>query len=207
MKFSTLLAGLCLLTSVWVHADDQAVQQLNQLLMHIDDAKAHFTQHIIDTRGVRGRDFSGTMQVKRPGYFRWDTQQPYAQTIVADGHKVWVYDPDLNQVLIEAMDKQVGNTPALLLSSDTQRLAKNFEVTSEPVPAGEASFLLKPKSSDAMFEAMRVKFAQGVITEMQLKDSMGQKTRIQFSDVHYHQKLDLHVFQFKIPQGADVVQQ
>ncbi len=188
-------------------ADSTAIQHLNDNLKQIDAASADFSQHLIDVHGVRGREFRGHMQVARPGFFRWDTQEPYAQTIVADGKKVWVYDPDLNQVLIQDLDKQVGNTPALLLSSDSNTLAKAFDIVEEPAAAGQSAFLLHPRSGQALFEAMRIKFAHGFIEEMQLKDAMGQKTRIQFSQVKYHQAVDKKVFHFSIPPGADVVQQ
>ena len=206
--WKTLTVGMLLAATLGAQADEQAAQELNAQLRNIDDAEAHFTQHIIDTRGVRGKEFTGTMRVRRPGDFRWDTQTPYAQTIVTNGHKVWIYDPDLNQVIIESLDRQVGNTPALLLSSDETTIDHNFEVTQEKVSvSGESSYLLKPRNKDAMFEAMRIKFMQGVIEEMQLKDAMGQKTRIQFQRVHYHAHVDAAVFHFTPPKDAEIVQQ
>ncbi len=190
------------------HADDLAIQQLNSELAKIDDAEATFSQHIIDVHGVRGKEFTGRMQVRRPGHFRWETQTPYAQSIITDGRTVWVYDPDLNQVIIESLDRQVGDTPALLLSSDAATMAKNFDIAKEDdaVP-GESSFLLKPRKKDAMFEAMRLKFMHGYIEEMQLKDAMGQKTRIRFQAVRYHVHLGKDVFHFTPPQDAEIIQQ
>ncbi len=201
-------ASLIALLAMTAHADESSVQELNAQLSQIDDAEASFSQHIIDARGVRGKEFTGHMQVRRPGHFRWETKTPYAQNIITDGRTVWVYDPDLNQVIIESLDRQVGDTPALLLSSDAATMAKNFDIRKEDdVVPGESSFLLKPRKQDAMFEAMRIKFMRGRIEEMQLKDAMGQKTRIRFQEVRYHVHLDKALFHFTPPQGAEIIQQ
>lgn len=197
---------LTFLNPVW--ADDAAAAKLNTELSRIDSAEALFSQHMIDAKGVRGKEFTGHMMVKRPGLFRWDTQKPYAQTIVADGRKVWIYDPDLNQVVVQPLGKQVGNTPALLLSGDLRKMLSGFDITQEESPVtGEESFLLKPTAKDAMFDAMRIKFSKGMIAEMQLKDSLGQKTRIEFSDVKYNANLTASSFRFTPPKGAELIDQ
>lgn len=186
-------------------ADERSARLLNIELAKITSAQATFSQHVIDSKGNRGQEFTGEMSVKRPGLFRWDTRKPYPQTIVADGKKVWVYDPDLNQVIVQKMDKQVGNTPALLLSGDTRSMTGSFDIVEEPGEKGELSFLLTPLAKDALFEAMRIKFRNGVLAEMQLKDSLGQKTRIQFSGVKYNASIASSVFRFKPPKDADLI--
>ena len=42
---------------------------------------------------------SGTFAFARPGKFRWSYDKPYEQLLVGDGDKLWIYDPDLNQVV------------------------------------------------------------------------------------------------------------
>ena len=48
--------------------------------------------------------------------FRWNVDKPYKQLLVGDGDRVWIYDPDLNQVISRKSDKALGSTPAALLS-------------------------------------------------------------------------------------------
>ena len=33
----------------------------------------------------------------RPGRFRWETSDPYQQTVIANGDTLWIYDVDLKQ--------------------------------------------------------------------------------------------------------------
>ena len=51
---------------------------------------------------------TGSFEFSRPNRFRFVYEKPYAQTIVGDGAKVWIYDPDLNQ----ASSRKVGDALA-----------------------------------------------------------------------------------------------
>ena len=46
----------------------------------------------------------------------------------ATAQKLWIYDPDLNQVVVRKLDQALGATPAALLAGD-DALEKNFELT------------------------------------------------------------------------------
>ena len=73
-------------------------------------------QVVQDKQGQVTERATGTLSISRPNRFRWDYQQPYAQTIVADGRKLWLYDPDLEQVTVRSLEQGLGATPAMLLS-------------------------------------------------------------------------------------------
>ncbi len=61
----------------------------------------------------------GTFSFQRPGKFRWAYETPFEQLIVGDGEKLWVYDRDLNQVIVRKLDRALGSTPAALLAGDS----------------------------------------------------------------------------------------
>lgn len=66
------------------------------------------------------------MKVERPGKFYWETVSPSKQTIVTSGKTVWIYDPDLQQAVRQSLDDQVADTPALLLSGNTNQIMKSY---------------------------------------------------------------------------------
>ena len=68
-------------------------------------------------------------------------------------------------------------------------------------------FTLKPKTKDTLFDSLRVSFRRGLINDMQLIDSVGQRTNILFNGVKANQAVPADKFQFKIPAGADVIQE
>ncbi len=198
-----VVLGLSLLNVAF--ADDNAARQLNEALRQIDSMSAEFEQHSEDRNGGHRHDVQGHMTVARPGFFRWEADEPYAQTVVADGHTVWVYDPDLNQVVIQSMDRQVGNTPALLLSSDSSTIDHAFSVKTIGASAGNIAFVLVPRASDAMFASMQLVFSHNQLQRMNLVDLTGQQTSITFSKVQYHIHPPVADFHFRVPAGADVV--
>jgi len=202
MRIFSVLA-LSVLCNVSI-ADQAASQKLNALLEQTSSMQGNFEQHTLDSKGKRLQTLSGQMLVKRPNLFRWDTTKPFEQHIVANGEVVWVYDPELQQATKQKLDKQVANTPALLLSGDSKKIATSFNVTQEN-SAKTTSFILKPKDKESVFESLRVSFTGSVLNSMQLKDSLGQKTDIFFSQMQVNGKIAPSLFQFTPPKDVDVI--
>jgi outer membrane lipoprotein carrier protein len=168
--------------------------------------RAHFEQYTLDPKDKPLQTLSGQMTVKRPNLFRWDTQKPFTQQIIANGQVVWVYDPELQQATKQKLDQQIANTPALLLSGDSKKIAASFIVSQEKSTNSKTSaFILKPKDKEAVFESLRVSFVGSQLNSMQLKDSLGQKTDIFFSQVQVNGKIDSKIFQFTPPKDVDVI--
>ncbi|WP_308725200.1 outer membrane lipoprotein chaperone LolA [Metapseudomonas otitidis] len=190
-----------------VQADDQvAISRLTEMLNKAQTITGRFSQLTLDGSGTQLQETSGELALKRPGLFRWHTDEPMEQLLVSNGQKVWLYDPDLQQVTIQTLDQRLTHTPALLLSGDVSKISENFEITHKE--GGDVvDFILKPKAKDTLFDTLRLSFRNGVINDMQLIDSVGQRTNILFLGVKMNQKLDAAQFDFKIPEGADVIQE
>ena len=73
-------------------------------------------QTVTDKNGRLVQQASGEFAIARPGKFRWSVDKPYQQLLVGDGERVWIYDPDLNQVVKRRNDQALGSTPAALLA-------------------------------------------------------------------------------------------
>ena len=63
------------------------------------------------------------------------------------------------------------------------------------------------KSKDTLFDTLSLSFGNGVINNMRLVDSVGQRTDILFSGVKANQPVPASTFKFDIPKGADVIQE
>ncbi|WP_454255475.1 outer membrane lipoprotein chaperone LolA [Pseudomonas sp. Marseille-Q8238] len=201
-----LLAALACM-AITAHADeDAAVKRLTVLLNQAQTMTARFSQLTLDGTGTQLQETSGQLALKRPGLFRWHTDAPQEQLLVSNGEKVWLYDPDLMQVTIQALDQRMTHTPALLLSGDVSKIRENFEISFKE--AGEVvDFMLKPKAKDTLFDNLRLSFRRGVINDMQLIDSIGQRTNILFLSVKMNEAIDPKQFTFDVPAGADVIQE
>ena len=94
-----LLACALAITPFAVQAD--AIASLKQFVGQTRSMKAEFTQVV---SGRQTQTASGSLELSRPGKFRWTYSQPYPQLIVGDGQRLWVYDSDLAQVTSKKLD-------------------------------------------------------------------------------------------------------
>jgi outer membrane lipoprotein carrier protein len=204
-----VLLLLALLPS-WAHAADlepaAATSSLVRQLSSMRSMEAAFHQWVLDGKQTVLQEVKGTMKIQRPGMFRWDSVDPYPQQISTDSTTLWVYDKDLDQVTRKSLDRQVGNTPALLLSGDPGALAASFAISGHHFDnSDEIRYDLVPKDKDAMFELLRVHFKAGKLSEMYLRDNLGHTTRIAFTVSSLNQPISPDVFRFVPPEGTDVI--
>jgi len=197
---------VCAIACFAASAGASGLDELHAFLEGTKTAQGSFRQVVVNRDGRTTQTTSGTFAFARPGKFRWTYDKPFDQLIVGDGDKVWVYDHDLNQVIVRKLDAALGATPAALLAGDNA-LEKNFTL----VAGGEGDGLeyvdATPKAADSQFKRIRLGFADDLPRKMQLTDAFGQTTDLTFSDVRRNPKLPADTFQFTPPKGADVVGQ
>lgn len=197
---------ISVLSPLTAQADEQATDRLTQLLKPLETYSANFEQQILDDSGQRLQEARGHMWLSRPGKFRWEVDAPYRQVVVSDGQNIYLHDPDLEQVTIQPLDTRVTHTPALLLSGSTSALAENYQVTRQQQGVAE-TFTLRPSSPDTLFEALKLTFRSEQLVMLQMNDSTGQRTAIEFTDISVNDSIDPSRFDFQIPDGADVIRQ
>jgi chaperone LolA len=197
-----LAAGLPQLANAAV--DPAGQQRVERFLQGLEGLQAQFTQTLSDRAGQVTDESTGILAIKRPNRFRWDYRKPHEQTIVADGKRVWVYDADLEQVTVRALDDTLSATPAMLLSGDS-KLEDNFTATQSKQEQGVQWVRLEPKRDDTDFKWIRLGFAGDDLKFMQLADKLGQTTTLEFSKFERNPPLDPSRFVFTVPPGADVI--
>ena len=185
---------------------DDAAERLTERLDPLESYQATFEQQILDGSGDRLQSARGEMWLSRPGMLRWEVEAPYSQTVVSDGEDVYMYDPDLEQVTVQAMDDRVSHTPALLLSGRVSDLTESYEVFYEQ-DGGEDVFTLVPISADTLFEELSMVFDSETLTELWMMDSTGQRTAITFSNITLNGNIERSMFDFDIPDGTDVIRE
>lgn len=187
---------------------EKATAQLIRFLNDLKSMEASFEQWVMDAKQNALQHVTGDVWIQRPGQFRWDTDEPYPQQIVSDGDALWIYDTDLEQATKKALDKQVGNTPALLLSGDPSKISDSFNVTAYLFDeTGEWRFDLRPKGDDALFALLRVHFYQKQLRDMYLEDSLGQTTRIEFKVKRSNKPIKKAVFELEFGPEVDVIEE
>lgn len=181
-----------------------AVERLHAYFETTAAMRAQFHQTVRDNQGRTIQDVTGTMQLQRPGKFRWDYHKPYVQLIVGDGRKVWLYDPELEQVTVRSLDKVLGSSPAALLagSKDIDRL---FSLADAGKKGSLEWVVATPRQSESGFDKVLLGFDGDTLAAMQMYDSFGQLTEIVFSAVERNPRLPADSFRFSPPAGVDVL--
>jgi len=187
-----------------VSAAEPADVQLQNFFHDLKTLSATFEQQVVDADGAQIQQSRGHMSLQRPNRFRWDYQQPYHQLIVGDGQQVWVYDEDLEQVTVRPLDAALGQTPALILSSD-KPILDGFSVMVLGSRDGIDWLLLRPHDADATFDELRLGLVDGRLQAMELRDGLGHTTLLHFSELERNQPIDPEQFVFTPPDGVDVV--
>lgn len=180
------------------------LESLKAFIAEVRGARIEFVQLVTDAQGRKVQESRGTFQFSRPGRFRWVYLKPYETVIVGDGAKVWVHDPDLNQVTVKALGDALGSSPAALLagSNDVDRA-----YTFNPLPAEGGLDWVEavPRDADSTFERMRLGFRKSNPEQLQLQDRLGQTTTIRFTRLERNPRLPAETFRFVPPRDADVV--
>lgn len=197
-----LMAALCL-AALEAHA--AATDKLKSFISATRSAQANFTQEVQDKNGKRLQSASGTMQFVRPGKFRWEYRKPYAQLIVGDGQKFWMYDVDLNQVAVKRLDAALGSSPAALLSGSNE-IERGFILSDIQGRDGLEWLQAKPKSNETTFEKILMAFnSKSQLVVMELHDAFGNHTVLRFSELLNNPPMSPQRFKFVPPKGADVL--
>ena len=194
-------------------ASADGLKSLESFMKGSQTGRADFTQVVTsppkDGQVARTKTSSGTFEFQRPGRFKFVYKKPFEQTIVADGQTLWLYDTDLNQVTQRAQSQALGSTPAALLASapDLSALKADFTLEAAPDQDGLQWVLAHPKTKDGQLQSVRVGFAGEQLAALDILDSFGQRSAIRFTGMQANAALPPATFQFKPPQGADVVRQ
>ncbi|WP_089711580.1 outer membrane lipoprotein chaperone LolA [Halomonas daqiaonensis] len=205
MTVKKTLAALTMTLAMPISAlASEGAERLADILEPLETYVADFEQQILDGSGQRLQEASGRMWLSRPGKFRWEVNAPYEQLVVSAGEEVTLYDPDLEQATVQALDQRVTHTPALLLSGSADELTGSYDVTRRQQGSSE-TFILVPKDPDTLFEELRMTFRGEALNLLQMTDSTGQRTAIEFDNVRMNQPVDDSHFNFEIPEGTDVI--
>ncbi|MDY0746124.1 outer membrane lipoprotein chaperone LolA [Paucibacter sp. R3-3] len=198
-----LVATLLVASPFLAHAD--ALQALKGFVAEVKSGTAQFTQTVSSPDGKKKKTSSGTFDFQRPDQFRFVYTKPFQQTIVGDGQKVWIYDPDLNQASSRKMDKALGATPAALLAGTN--LDRDFTLKALPSENGVDWVQATPKQADGGLQSLKIGFRGKELDAIDVVDGFGQRSLLQFSSVNTNVPMPADKFRFVLPSGADLIEQ
>lgn len=166
--------------------------------------RGNFSQTVYDSHGNVTGSSHGLLALAAPRLFRWQVTDPYQQLIVADGKKVWVYEPDLQQATVRDQGAEEAHSPLTILT-DLSQLDTEFKSTDAGTRDGLEWMRLVSRAKDPQFEYAEIGFDATGPRRMVFKDTLGNRTEIAFSGWDRNPALPADTFVFVPPKGTDVV--
>lgn len=184
------------------YANDQL--EFSKLVNSMQTLQGNFSQKVIDNNNNIIQDVKGSFLFKKPNFFKWDYDHPFKSQIICDGELLYLYDPDLKQVVISALQKLGGVSPAMLLvsSSATDYFNINKLKKTNPKDIFEA---VPKKLQDSTFKKVTILFNNGILSEMYIIDNMEHKTEIHFNQLKNNEEINEGSFLFNVPEDVDVI--
>jgi outer membrane lipoprotein carrier protein len=193
-----------------------SLDSLAQFMRTTKSAKSHFTQVVTspskEGRKSRVKNSEGTFSFLRPNRFKFDYEKPFAQTIVADGQTLWIYDLDISQVTARAQDKALGSTPASLIASapDLTALEKDFTLSIEPDADNLQWILATPKAKESQLHYVKIGLSLNAdkvtLVKLEILDAFGQKSVMTFDSFETNPSgLQAESFKFSPPAGVEII--
>ena len=162
---------------------------------------------------VESKTLAGTLESKgkvafeKPNRMRWDYDPPDPQTIVGDGETLWIYQPDLKQVIKAPLSQAFQSSTPVSFLAGLGRVERDFDATlvrDEP-ERWVLKLVPKQKQSGVGLLELAVRKTDGSVAEATVTDAAGTTTRIFFSDERRNVTLQPDLFRFSPPPGVDVV--
>ena len=186
---------------------DSAATKLTAILKEFGSSRGNFTQTRISKEKTIIERSAGYFRVQSPSRLVWVYTNPFSHSIVIDGTTLWLYDPDLEQVTRKDLDLQSPQIPSVLLT-DYFDIPEQYDISTDKdrslADASWTWFDLTPKRI-ANFVSVSIGVHEQQVTKVELKDTLGQLTVLEFNSLQTELEFDDAEFQFIPPEGVEII--
>ena len=200
-----IFACIFLMPSVTLSSQKDDEEQLQSWLKQISSFEAKFTQSTYDQHQGLISKGSGSLQYKRPNLVRWITDYPVEQHIIINGQNIWVYDPDLEQVLVDNYSSASLSTSPLFVLMDTGGdLITLYSIQRSLDEDKKTNFKLTAKTQSESIREIDISFLAGSLKSLSIH-TYDQVSNFFFINQSVNSMMDTSNFSFKIPPDTDVI--
>ncbi len=176
-----------------------AAGDLSERIFKTSGFSAGFVQTVKSGDGKLLQESRGEMSLLRPEFFRMEITDPDESLLVADGKNVYSYDPLLEQVVIYSFDREIGNSPLMLLVSPDKKVWDRYRIESR----GKDAFKVTLREPGGLVTGMEILFREDSIARLNVYETDGKVSSYEFGAVSpgVPEKKD---FRFDVPEGVTV---
>lgn len=192
--------------------DSTKIERLEKSIKSIKPFRSEFTQEYYDTFQDKTLISSGTLVFMQPGLMKWTYKQPEEMIFVVGREKVWLYDPILENVTIQRLDRVSGIKSLRFLSGD-EKISLLFREI-------ESKRKLVDDSNDHLYAVLAPVEENQALAELQLLMDTKSNRILQFVLIDHNDnyrkvtidnwKLDQSIeateFEFTVTEDMEVIQ-
>ena len=194
-----------------VSKETDLIQMIQEQYQSIQSFSGHFVQTSYRNNTESVRRAEGLVSYKRPGKMRWLYEVPEEQLLVTNGETLWLFDPLLENVTIQKLEKLTDGTALsfLLGLGDLQTDFKPREISLVLLDSlADLIVELKPKKTTAnlSFIQLAVDPKTYNLQKIALMDQQGNYRTIKLELMSYNIELGENLFEFNVTQDMDVIE-
>ncbi len=202
-------AGLCQTAVLEVSPDLERILDRLEKRYNAADFSADFFQESI----LKAMDITdtaaGRVWFKHPGMMRWAYETPEAYEIITNGRELWIYRPADRQVVTGDALAYFSNGKGASFLSNFSLVREMFAVSRATPADAEHHYALKLIPLEKQLDLSEIfvnldKNSLDIVSVTTL-NAYGDKTTIRFTNLNFEKDMDASLFNFKIPEDADVV--
>lgn len=209
---AAFLAVSILFTAHPARTQDTAavVSGIQKKYASINDLKSPFTQ-VTRIKDLEEKiSSSGKVWFKKPAMMKWQYEEPWKDTIVSDGKKVWYFDSQENQVAETEFDSvwagSLGSYTVISILEDLDRL---FDVRPGAGSTDEQGNILLDLKQKQQEQPKQVTIAVDpktyTLRRIIIGDLFGNTTIIELGAAEVNSGIPDSFFTFRKPEGAGTV--
>lgn len=201
-----LLFFYTLLPIAYANNIDSIIANVQKTYDDISDMKASFVQETTSATFKDTQKSEGVVYFKKPGMMRWEYSSPAKDVIVNNGETIWVYQPDLGQVMVSKFDKESSPLSKHFLSG-MGNVKNDFDVKIGEETPFSYTLILVPKTQQPNIRKIHLVIDKKtfLINKTSSFDPFGNAASVRFIDVKTNTSLQKSIFNFEVPQGVKVV--
>lgn len=150
----------------------------------------------------------GKLSFKRPGKMLWQYDQPKGQFVLADGHYLYFFQPEQNQIIKSPLKNAFRTDIPLSFLLGIGNLKKDFNAALKTTDDTQYVLRLEPKGDSGGFGEILLGVGKNSadILWISVRDASSNLTTIRFSGIRKGVGLKDSLFNLQIPNGVDVVE-
>jgi len=187
------------------------IQKIQEQYQSIQSFSGHFSQTSYRNNTETVRRAEGLVSYKRPGKMRWLYEVPEEQLLVTNGETLWLFDPLLENVTIQKLEKLTDGTAlSFLLGLGDLQADFNRRLISQVLLTSSDALIVELEPKKAAANLSFIQLAVNPVTYnlqiIALMDQEGNYRTIELGSMHYNLVLEDNLFEFKVIQDMEVIE-